>query len=75
MPKEFSEMNFKELVNNEPDFEKDMDAYGDWISAVQDFLLPILGLEKLEEKISTLKTKQDKLLSHHHADGKILYEM
>ena len=66
MKKEFSEMNLKELVNSQPDFETDMDAYSDWVDAIRETLSPILGFEELEEKVSKLKSKQDKLLSHHH---------
>lgn len=84
MGEEFSDMSLFELIKSQPDYEKDQEKWDEWYKVMQrqidSFLLHGNSMtykekmDEIEERLKVIEKAIKELRSHHHSDGKVLFE-
>lgn len=84
MGEEFSGMSLFELIKSQPDYEKDQEKWDEWYEVMRKEIGSFLMHENsttYEEKMDEIDKRLEKnekmikeLRSHHHSDGKVLFE-
>lgn len=84
MEKPFFEMKLVELIKSQPDFEKDEKNWNKWYEVMQIEIGSFLThgdsvtykekMDEIDERLEAIEKMIKELGSHHHSDGKVLFE-